>query len=540
MRLVTGLLLALLSIAAAPTVRVTTFRIALPGQQPGASAFVLPMSKVGRIDFSVDLTVTPPPGGPRRLRLEADCLGPAGEKLATTAVEVRVPADGHARQAAGRWELPVGAWPPGQVQVVFRFGQRVVGRTGFRIVDDRDVFEMLRTPIVEPDVRLFTRPAAAPPDRRDYARQFPMSTTGRIGWELRFRNNLYRLVDTDDTLVVRWLDPTGRTLTVDRHTFSCKASWFQMRLWGRFGYDEAGRWMPGRYRVRFFHGSRLLTEAAFRVTDDRQAAPLEQQPVHLDQVRFFPSPAPATQRDYRDRFPMSATTFIGWEVHVRHRRFGRGGTRGVLEVLWYGPHQKPPPATRPGDPAPTPRWTQRVDLELKRTDDLVWRTGDWGFAQPGRWLPGIYRVAFRFRGRVLAGAVLTVVDDRDHDALARRGLTLDRFVFLPPGRDAKPVATATPEGVRHLRWQLVCRNPLFGVRGGRHTMLLRWYTEQGLLLDEQQAVLEARRDQWRAAAAGPVAGVLGTPPIEGTYRVQIWYRDQMLGRAELRVVNRHP
>ena len=103
-----------------------------------------------------------------------------------------------------------------------------------------------------------------PQGQRTYRTFFDRSATRYVRWELRLKYPAPgRRVDFAIEAV--WTGPDGSDII--RHTYNgfAGANWTSSYHDKAWGWDEPGRWSPGAYTIRLYHGGREIASGSFKV-----------------------------------------------------------------------------------------------------------------------------------------------------------------------------------------------------------------------------------------------------------------------------------
>lgn len=104
-------------------------------------------------------------------------------------------------------------------------------------------------------------------DDRRYSREFSLSSTRMLGWELHL--SMPAAEDRRDYMVSSiWIGPEGKVLARQLHKASCLPGKTDVKHAGFWGWKEPGRWQPGKYSVSLSVGGKKVGAANFEIVED--------------------------------------------------------------------------------------------------------------------------------------------------------------------------------------------------------------------------------------------------------------------------------
>lgn len=130
------------------------------------------------------------------------------------------------------------------------------------------------TKIEEPDVKFkslkfFEAGYHAPKDDGIVYREiFKKSKTRYVWWKLLYKNSNYKIEDTDIALKLKWYGPDGNTITVDDITLNVKQDWDIAWYTSGWGWDNPGRWKPGKYVVMLYYKGNLFASNSYTIENE--------------------------------------------------------------------------------------------------------------------------------------------------------------------------------------------------------------------------------------------------------------------------------
>lgn len=156
-----------------------------------------------------------------------------------------------------------GNWKPGTYKVVFYLDDDYIAQTSFTIVDysaspsisfiDIKFFESEITPVDVKD--------------RVYKNSFDKNTSRYIFYQIGVNNLKYNLNDITVDIKARYYNPDGSIRGEPASTFNISSDWKTADLWSGWGWDEAGNWPTGNYKVEIYYQDNLFAEGYFTIRD---------------------------------------------------------------------------------------------------------------------------------------------------------------------------------------------------------------------------------------------------------------------------------
>jgi len=151
------------------------------------------------------------------------------------------------------------------------------------------------------------------------------------------------------------------------------------------GWDDAGWWTPGTYRVEILINGVKFAEGWFTINDERSSgSQLVTANLDLESLRFFESGKLATgERQYSTSFPQRTTCFVNFEITMRNRLHRQKSEMRAKTCNLKFDFFKPDGGLMWGN--------QRGFCIVFDKDRHVYAEGC-GWREPGWWTPGTYRV----------------------------------------------------------------------------------------------------------------------------------------------------
>lgn len=232
---------------------------------------------------------------------------------------------------------------------------------------------------------------------RVYSTTFDRARARYIYPELEVRN--LRQGTGPNTVLVRFrfFKPDGTLFSDVDMTHTIPSEYEKYLLWKGTGWDEAGNWPTGQYRVEISIDGTYLGEGYFTVTG---SAPSKNsgRTVEFVELKFFESgyePPAVGQRTYSTTFDRASARYIQSEISLRNLLKGERPNPVTAKLRYYSPDG-----------------SLFCEIELKHTipseyyDYLLWK--GWGWAEAGNWTPGTYRVEAYIDGQYLGENSFTI------------------------------------------------------------------------------------------------------------------------------------
>ncbi|MFB3885133.1 MAG: hypothetical protein ACE144_07875 [Thermodesulfobacteriota bacterium] len=108
--------------------------------------------------------------------------------------------------------------------------------------------------------------APAPESDNQFRTDFPRSTARYIHFMVTAKNLLYRNRGQKPLIIGRYYYPDGTFFGEAKiDTVEVPASWNTAELWTGWGWDKAGNWTLGTYRVEILFGNTKVGEEKFSI-----------------------------------------------------------------------------------------------------------------------------------------------------------------------------------------------------------------------------------------------------------------------------------
>jgi|WetSurMetagenome_2_1015567.scaffolds.fasta_scaffold209765_2 hypothetical protein len=233
------------------------------------------------------------------------------------------------------------------------------------------------------------------PDKgnRVYKSNFLQSESRYIWCEINLSNKLYEV--RDQFCKAKWIyynsDGTERGRT--------SADWNINKEWSTtwhqhgWGWDEPGNWPLGTYRIDFYLDDYFVAETSFTIIDA-----IYRPEISFISLKFFEGgdvPVDRDKRIYLKNFDKSNTRRIYYEIGINNLDYNKYDNPIELKAKYYRPD-----GTLFGEPV------------LNKTIPPDWETADlwhgWGWAEPGNWGPGNYKVEIYYKNILFAEGYFTI------------------------------------------------------------------------------------------------------------------------------------
>ncbi len=238
---------------------------------------------------------------------------------------------------------------------------------------------------------------------RVYTGSFVQSQARNIAWEvnLAFPPAPGRFKGTVEST---WYGPQGKALETLATPFSILEGKTSARIAQAF--KVPGHWDLGEYRVVLKINETELARGSFQVVAKKEAKVqpkvdfLQEYEATVASLQFFEDgkKAPAvSRRFYQTRFPRRSSQYIYWQLNLDIKKPAGKPVPFTLGATWYGPDG-------------TVIFRQSSALSLAPEAATATYLESLGYLQPGRWLPGSYRVELTIGGQAVAQGTFQVVD----------------------------------------------------------------------------------------------------------------------------------
>lgn len=168
------------------------------------------------------------------------------------------------------WDEP-GNWEVGTYSVEVWIDGKMFTDQSFVVYDDtvdkdyEKTAAVAETSRIEFDSLKFfeTGYEPAPMEQRVYDTRFDHSKSRYIFYEVLVKNLLYNIRGQNATVRAKYYLPTGELMGEMENNQYISPEWEYFYFWHGWGFEEAGHWPAGTYRVELFFGDRKATEGRF-------------------------------------------------------------------------------------------------------------------------------------------------------------------------------------------------------------------------------------------------------------------------------------
>jgi len=112
-----------------------------------------------------------------------------------------------------------------------------------------------------------------PQSERVYSTHFSKDETRYIYYEIELTNNLYSVRDNPISMTAKFYKPDGSLMGEPVLDYTILSDWETAYLWHGWGWQDAGNWETGTYRVVINIGNRRIAETLFSVYDNYWDSP---------------------------------------------------------------------------------------------------------------------------------------------------------------------------------------------------------------------------------------------------------------------------
>ncbi|MFB3885353.1 MAG: hypothetical protein ACE144_08985 [Thermodesulfobacteriota bacterium] len=403
-------------------------------------------------------------------------------------------------------------------------------------------------------VKFFEGPYVAPSDaQREYKAQFPKSSTRYVFFLVGAKNLLYNNRAHRPEIVGRYYKPDGSFHGEGKVNVDIPPDWEKADLWGGWGWDKAGNWSVGTYRVEILFGNVKVAEASFSIYDDRastttppvSSVPSEKVYLEYRSVKFFESGAtepPASQREFKTDFPKSTTRYVYFLVETKNLLYRNRAHKPLVFGKYYNP-----------DGSLRGEAKVNVDIPSDWEDAELWNA--WGWEKPGNWPVGTYRVEIWFGSSKVGEGSFSIYDDRASTTTPpvssvssvppvtseKAFLEFQSVTFFesgatdPPASERQFKTDFSRTSTRYINFFVLAKNLLYRNRSQKPLVRGRYYYPDGSFMGEATVNVEIP-STWQDTNlwAGWGWDKPGNWSI-GTYRLDILFGDTKVGEGRFSI-----
>jgi len=291
-----------------------------------------------------------------------------------------------------------GNWEQGQYFIDFYSGTNYLGRRDFEIIDDMNLQYI---PVIDSyleSIKLFESGEETPKfGNRHYKTEFKVSETRYVNWEL----NLQHMFRDRTEFKVHYIfyDMNGEVFGEGTNDSLSKAEWHRSNHNSGWGYEEIGKWYPGKYHIEIYIDDMFLSRTEFEIVDDTNLQYIPSVDSYLHSLKLFESGKDIPgfeERVYKTEFEQSSTRYIYWELYLKHQFKER--TDFKLHSICYD-EKNVVVGENTIDSFAEAEWPGSIHIS------------DWGFETSGLWQPGKYYMMIYSGDDFLGRMDFTILND---------------------------------------------------------------------------------------------------------------------------------
>lgn len=322
--------------------------------------------------------------------------------------------------------------------------------------------------------------------------------------------------------------------------YTLPSTWKSAYLYAGWGFDSAGRWDPGIYRMEvyaydenadyndFREGYKLFRTQFFQLAPNPNTVSLATDPPFslyaldfFEGGRTFPE-----ERNLQETFDVTTARTIYTQARVINHSYEQEDISSTIDFVYLRPD-----GSRLANPS--------VNMNAKKSWRTVRTSTGWGWADddPGNWTPATYRVLVYDENFLLGENSFTVVDNRP---LSLDYKVRDLGVFSADGSgplNPDYQTSFSAEDLVFLHLDFKVENPNFEVREHETTFRIRFLRYEGL---EETVLSEARLEAtfYPSEAEKTLTEKLENPDEEwrpGRYGVEVYRGDKLMNLLYFRL-----
>jgi hypothetical protein len=390
------------------------------------------------------------------------------------------------------------------------------------------------------DIRFFEGAYdAAPLEQRSYYTSFAKSSSRYIHTELYLENKLWGREDVRINLNFRYFKPDGSLFgeIPFEHTIPMAEQWYY--FWQGWGWQDAGYWDAGRYRVEVWYAGRKLAENYFEITGTSTPQYSSTGDTFtLTDIRFFEAGDEVPDEHnfpYATSFSSSSTRYVYTELTIDNHYWNVQDNPLNFTLKYYKPDG-----------------TLFGELPVPYTVPMSWETAEiwhgWGWADPGYWESGQYRVEVWYASRKLGedrfditGGTTNNSSNTPASTGSSQTVSLTEIRFFEGGDDTsggRIYNTRFSQGSsRYIYTEIALDNHDYNVKENPVNLLFKYYKEDGSLFGEVDHPFTIPID-WDVAEIWEGWGWPDAGNWEaGRYTVEIWNNGAKLGENYFNIAN---
>jgi len=230
-------------------------------------------------------------------------------------------------------------------------------------------------------------------ESRIYKSTFNKNDTRYIWCEINLKNKLYD--QSDQFYKAKWIyyDPDGSIRGTMDADWNIKKEWSETWHQGGWGWSESGKWPIGTYTIKFYLDDNYLTQTTFNISEFSSNPEIT-----FISLKFFESgkvPDDLGNRIYAAKFNKSTTRYVYYEVNVNNLDYNLRENPVEITAKYYLPD-----GSLFGSPV------SNTNLSSSWETAKIWHS--WGWAEPGNWEPGNYKVELYYLNSLFAEGYFTI------------------------------------------------------------------------------------------------------------------------------------
>ncbi len=249
-------------------------------------------------------------------------------------------------------------------------------------------------------VRFFNAGTNSPArDQRQYSIQFYKSAARYIWCELEVKNHLYNIQDQKHIVLWKYFNSDNSLRGQVSSDFAIKKDWSYSYISHGWGWDAAGNWPVGNYRVELWVDQQKFAESFFSIQNNEAVVKQEKfKDLEFEFVKLFEggyNTKPDEDTLYTTRFYRSTTKYVSFIVGAKNLLYNVCDQKPMIVGYYYKE-----------DGSFVGKASINVDVPY------TWKNADfwcgWGWDTPGKWEVGNYRLDIYFGSHKVAETKFSV------------------------------------------------------------------------------------------------------------------------------------
>ena len=329
------------------------------------------------------------------------------------------------------------------------------------------------------DIRFFESGYDATPlEQRGYSTDFALSSTRYIYVEVLAENKLWNREDNRLNLSFKYYSPDGSLFgeMSNEYTIPQTDEWYYM--WKGWGWDDAGYWTPGRYRVEVWYAGKKLGENYLNVSAGTDYYSGSGETYSLVDISFFESGEDVQDEHYYGTvFSKDSARYIYTEVGVDNYLWEERDNPINFTLMYYHPDG-----------------SLFGELDVDYTIPMDWDVAEiwdgWGWDETGWWDTGRYRVEVWTAGSKLGENYFEITGESGYSgsSSSEQTVTLTGIRFFEGGEsiDSGRIynTTFSKNSARYIYTEVALDNHLYNVRDNPVNLVMKYYKQDGSLFGD--------------------------------------------------------